>query len=536
MNSAAYRPWAGFSLLVLSTNLFGASAPSVEERLARLEARTAVAEARALAAEADSARLRKEVEQLNRQFALGGLPVDTQPSLSARVAQIEARQQSLESRTATLTSSVDSIGDLAKGLSFGGYARSGTLTDGAGAGRGGPYMTPAGSVGGAVGRLGNEPDTYVELKFTKENDADNGTHMKYTVMLADGVETPNDWTASDSNLNVRQVYAELSHLSSFQDSPMFRNAAIWAGKRMDRDNFDIHWLDTDVVFLAGTGAGIYDVQLTEDWRLNASLMSRSYGDFSTDDHKDIRSYIATVNQYFDDGRWQLMLNGIASRRNNAQLDEDDPDVRNSRVNKAGYSPAESGANGLLAYHRKDFFGREGFFKAALLYGHGLGAEVKGIGSDGELLDEAKAVRLAAYGMTRLSDHWRIAPVLLTEHSKDRYVPGDDYRWLSLNLRLANELTSNFEMAYELSWQTMDLDPRGYDGRQKANGDFWKFTVAPTFKAESGSFFKRPELRVFASYMDWSKGLDDFSTTDNFGQKHFKSGGVLQFGTQMEAWF
>ncbi|MFC0710911.1 carbohydrate porin [Azorhizophilus paspali] len=493
-----------------------------------------------MAAEAEAGRLRKEVEQLNRQFALGGLPADMQSSmsLSARVAQIEARQQSLENRTSTLASSVDSIGDLTEGFSFTGYARSGTLTDGAGAGRGGPYMTPAGSVGGAVGRLGNEPDTYVELQFSKESQADNGTRSKYTVMLADGVETPNDWTASNSSLNVRKAYAELSNLSSFQGSPTFRNATLWAGKRFDRENFDIHWLDTDVVFLAGTGAGIYDVQLTDNWRLNASLMSRSYGDFSTDDSKDIRSYIATVNQFFDDGRWQLMLNGIASRRNNAKLKDSgsDPDERNSRVNKAGYSPAESGAHGLFAYHRPDFFGGEGFFKAALLYGKGLGAEVKGIGSDGELLDEAEALRLALYGHTRLSKNWRIAPVLLAEHSKDRYVPGDNYRWLTLNLRLANELTSNFEMVYELGWQSMNLDPRGYNGRQKSNGDFWKFTVAPTFKMESGNFFERPELRVFASYMDWSKELDDFSTSDNFGQKHFKSGGVWQFGTQMETWF
>ena len=121
----------------------------------------------------------------------------------------------------------------------------------------------------------------------------------------------------------------------------------------------------------------------------------------------------------------------------------------------------------------------------------------------------------------------LLPALIAEQSKDRYVPGDDYRYMTLNVRLANELSSNFEMQYELSWQTMDLDALGYDGRQSANGDYWKFTFAPTFKARTGDFFIRPELRLFATYMNWSRDLDSFSATDDFGQKGFKSGGNWQ---------
>ncbi|TBW06656.1 carbohydrate porin [Azotobacter chroococcum subsp. isscasi] len=539
MHSAACRPWAGFSLLFLSTHLLAAPAPSVEERLARLEARTAAAERRAAAAETDAARLRREVERLNSQFAVNSsLPTQLQLSLSERIAQIETRQQSLETRTSTLASSVDSIEDLTEGFSFGAYARSGMMTNGSGGGRGGPNVTPAGSIGGSVGRLGNEVDTYVEAKFSKETQASNGTRSKYMFAIADGVETPNDWTSGDSSLNVRQVYAELSHLASFQDIPMLRDATIWAGKRFDRDNYDIHWLDRGIVFLAGTGGGIYDVRPTDGWRLNASLMSRSYGDFGTETNKDIRTYVATLNQYFDDDRWQLMLSAISSGQNNDKLNGDKRKLsdEDSRVNKAGFSPGEKGWHGMFAYHRPDFFGGEGFFKTALLYGKGLGGEVNTIGGDGELLDEAETLRLAIYGHTRLNDDWRIAPALIAEKSKNRYVPDDDYNYLTFNVRLANELSSNFEMLYEFTWQTMDLDARGYDGRQMANGDFWKITFAPTFKAETGDFFTRPELRLFATYMNWSKDLDNFSKTDDFGQKGFKSGGVWQLGVQMETWF
>lgn len=146
------------------------------------------------------------------------------------------------------------------------------------------------------------------------------------------------------------------------------------------------------------------------------------------------------------------------------------------------------------------------------------------------------MRLALYGHTRLNQDWSIAPAMIAERSKDRYVPGDDYRYVTLNMRLANELSSNFEMQYELSWQRMDLNALGYKDRQTANGDYWKFTLAPTFKAQTGDFFARPELRLFATYMNWSRDLDNFSATDDFGQKGFKSGGVWQFGVQMETWF
>lgn len=47
--------------------------------------------------------------------------------------------------------------------------------------------------------------------------------------------------------------------------------------------------------------------------------------------------------------------------------------------------ANTGVHALLGLHNESFYGlRDGTSKTALLYGHGLGAEVKGIGSDGAL--------------------------------------------------------------------------------------------------------------------------------------------------------
>ncbi len=458
--------------LGMSSPLWAAEG-GIEARLAALEARVQAAEARATAAEARADEAQSKANE-------------------ARETAVVAKAQSEK---------VDKQTAGAQGFEFHGYARSGLLVNGNGnGGRGGPYITPAGSVGGAVGRLGNEDDTYMEANLLKTQTFADGSWARYKLMLADGVETSNDWTASDSSLNTRQVFAELGNLASF-DGP-FKHAVLWAGKRFDRDNFDIHWLDSDVVFLAGTGGGVYDVQLADSWKANFSLYGRDYGDISASGLSDIESYILTMNNRV--GNWQWMVNGLSAKDNETRIND----------GGAGSEAANKGAHTLLAYHADSFFGiNPGFSKAAVLYGHGLGAELKGLGSDSELLPDADAVRLAVFGATDLAPRWRIAPALL-----------------------AQVLSQNVELVYEATWQYMDLDPKGYKGRQAVSGDFTKLTFAPTFKAQTAGFFERPELRVFATWMDWSSELDHYASNDAMGQSNFTAGGEWNFGVQMETWF
>ncbi|MDR5904646.1 carbohydrate porin [Franzmannia qiaohouensis] len=502
MKAAMFKTPLVTAVAIASLGATGlASADSaLEQRLAELEARIAAAEQRADAAE-------QRAELAEAQAAPAGQTGSSETALEERLARVE-RQAS---------------GD--EGFSFNGYARSGLLL---GEDRksidGGPYVTPAGSLGGAVGRLGNEPDTYVEAILNYKTRYDNGARAHYRMMLADSVSTSNDWTSDESNLNVRQVYAELSDLPSFTGA--FADASIWAGKRFDRDNFDIHWIDSDFVFLAGTGAGIYDVQLADDWRSNFSLYGRSFSDFDVVGSEDpgsgeTDSLILTANNYI--GNWQWMVSGLSAADND------------ERALEGGDAAADSGFHTMIAYHGDSFFGvAEGNFKAALIHGRGLGAEAKTLGADGNLTDDAQATRLGLYGTTYLTPNWRLAPSILAEVSKDRYVQGDDYTWAGFNLRLANELTDNFEMQYEASYQYMDFDPQGFDGRNAVSGDFGKFTIAPTFKPQVGGFWQRPELRAFASYTDWSGELNDYGAS-SFGNDGF-SGGQWSFGVQMETWF
>ena len=439
-------------------------------------------------------------------------------------------QDSVEERLSALEEQLAEVKPQAtgeQGFSFNTYARSGLLLGGdLQSVPGGPYLTPAGSVGGAVGRLGNEPDTYLEAILNYKQVAENGTQSHYRLMIADSTTSSNDWTAGDGALNVRQAYVEFSNLASF--SGIFEDSSIWAGKRFDRDNFDIHWLDSDFVFLAGLGAGIYDVKFSDSVKSNFSLYGRSFLDFPSDpQNQNITSntdnLIFTANNDFGNVQW--MINGMKAQDNE------------QRVVGGVQEAAETGVHTMLAYHGDSFFGvSEGNFKVAVMHGQGLGAEAKSIGADGDLHEDAVSTRVGVYGTTYLSDSWRLAPAILAETSEDRYIKGDEYQWLTFNARLAQEITANFEMQYEASWQTMDISPLGYAGRNAVEGDYSRFTVAPTFKPQVGGFWNRPEIRVFASYSTWDDELDTYAGGDALGADSDFASGQWTFGTQMEIWF
>ncbi|WP_081943097.1 carbohydrate porin [Dickeya fangzhongdai] len=530
---------AAVGLALCTSQALAAPSDSIEARLNALEQRLLQAEQRAKQAEARADAAEKQAKQLAARTAQVEQKTQQVEQTTQQVAQqtqqVAARATQNEQQTQQVALKTDSLASkrsIADGFEFHGYARSGlAIHDSVTSSKAniGPSMTPAGETGGHVGRLGNEDDTYLELKLEHRTKLDNGATTRFKVMMADGQRSYNDWTASTSDLNVREAFVELGSLPTFTGA--FKDTTLWAGKRFDRDNFDIHWIDSDVVFLAGTGGGIYDVKPVDSWKTNFSLYGRSLGEITTLDN-EIQNYIVTSNNFV--GPFQFMLSGLRARNNDVKENTG----RNNANNVTNTNAGDSGYHALAAWHGDSFYGlRDGTSKVALLYGHGLGGEVKSIGSDGNLTQNASTWRLATYGTTALNKTWSFAPAILAQSSKDRYVQGDDYRWVTFNARFIQEITENFALAYEGSYQYMNLDPQGYLSRNQVSGGFYKLTFAPTFKVgDISNLLSRPELRVFASYMDWDKRLDNYASDDAFGSTGFKAGGEWTFGVQMETWF
>jgi sucrose porin len=538
--------------LLTGATAHAADTDALLKRLDELERRMEQAEQRARQAESQAQQAEQRARQAESQArqaeakSLQGQTKTKQAQIQARQAEIQARQTEIQARQAEVQAQEVAAQEAAKAkpaggpeFAFKGYARAGFLTDEEGNGvKGvGPYMTPAGNLGGPIGRLGVEPDKYVEAVFDSKITHESGAYSKYRLMIADGVLTNNDWTADDSDLNVRQLFAELGNLQSFADSSTFKDAVLWAGKRFDRNNFDIHFFDSDIIFLAGTGAGIYDVKPTENWTTNLTLYARNFGTIEpTND--EVQSYILTTNNYI--GPWQFMLSGLGAADNN------------ERVSDA----AESGVHLMLGYNQPNFYGySQGFSKTGILYGQGLGAQVKVLGGQGDLTDDAQSVRIYTFGVTPINDHWRIAPAFMAQYSQDYLYKGDEYSWASLNLRLEQPITKNFLMAYEVTYQYQNLDsgpnsPSRNDPMVKteASGNVFKFTIAPTFNLDTtAGFFQRPALRGLITYMTWDEELNGFNygkapNTDpqtdetTFANTGWTGSDHWLFGLQMETWF
>jgi sucrose porin len=268
--------------------------------------------------------------------------------------------------------------------------------------------------------------------------------------------------------------------------------------------------------------------MSDDWKTNFSIIGNQHdGDTTGGASYDLEAYTFTMNNLIGD-HWELMFNGIAANKNNERTSLSTTQPVPDRDDIAEY-----GAHMMLGYKTNSFYGiSDGWSRTGMMYGHAMGAETKNLGQDNHLLKDADSVRFYTVGATRFADNWRIAPSLLTEFSQDRYLKGDEYKWAVFNVRLAQEFNQNFEIAYEGTYQYLDLD----NTSEKIDGSVYKATFAPTFKiADVAGFFDRPQIRFAVTYVDWS---------DKFKDSYYINGvdyGMGQneetvFAVQMETWF
>jgi len=507
--------------------------PAVERRLERIEERLRAAERRAREAEARADAAEKRLERLS-----GSDPSVREVLEQSRSAleRAEAAEDKAEEAVAT-AEAVREKSNEENDFNFHGYARSGFLfsDDLEGArvfNEGG--LTPAGALGAFVGRLGVENDTYVEAALTQTFEGPDGGNGDFTVRLGDSSFNKGTFESSGFpnidgddtlKLNVREAFSALRDLPSLSGT-IFEGATFWAGKRFDRDNFNIHSIDSDIVFLAGTGAGIYDIRLGAETTANVSIYAQEFGDAEDQGvTTDVESYIATANIFH--GPYQLMLNGVRGVGN------DDVAEREAL--------AENGFNGLVAYHADSFYGLlDGWSKHTFQGGVALGTELKDIGSGfaaQDLRKDSRAFRFATFGVGRVADDWRIFPAWMTEYSEDVFAQGDQFYWSAANLTVANEITRNFELNYDFSYHYNNLETGAGDD---LTGHFFKATVAPTLKLNTkAGFFNRPELRLLASWIGFTDDMNEFNVREGdveSGDTFIGRGGGFLVGAQMETWF
>ena len=137
----------------------------------------------------------------------------------------------------------------AMAVEFHGYARSGIgWTSG-----GGDQECFAATGAAAKYRLGNECETYAELKLGQELWAEGGKSFYFDTNLAYSISQQNDWEQVEPafrevNVQARNVFDALP------------GATLWAGKRFYQRH-DVHMLDFYYWDISGPGAGLENVDL-----------------------------------------------------------------------------------------------------------------------------------------------------------------------------------------------------------------------------------------------------------------------------------
>ena len=246
----------------------------------------------------------------------------------------------------------------------------------------------------------------MEANLLKTQTFADGSWARYKLMLADGVETSNDWTASDSSLNTRQVFAEIGNLASF-DGP-FKNAVLWAGALTGTTSTSTGSTRTWCSWPAPAA-----VSTTCSWPTAGrptSLYGRDYGDISASGLSDIESYILTMNNRV--GNWQWMVNGLSAKDNETRIND----------GGAGSEAANKGRTLCWPTTPTASLASTPAFQGGGAVWSWPGCRAQGLGSDSAAAGR-RCVRLAVFGATDLAPRWRIAPALLAEQSKDRYVKG-----------------------------------------------------------------------------------------------------------------
>ncbi|EGR4328689.1 maltoporin LamB [Vibrio cholerae] len=344
-----------------------------------------------------------------------------------------------------------------------------------------------------IGRLGNENDNYYEFGFAEELKTGEQT-WKVESMIAQGNNGAKGWEDGDFNVAQFNVQAK-GLLASDQE------AVMWAGKRYYQRK-DIHITDFYFLNTSGTGGGIENLSIGNQ-KLSVALIQDGETDNSSGYIFDAR--LANI------GLWENATLELAVAYNFAT-------EKNTKT-----EDADNGVMGTAILHQGL---SNGFNQTVFQYGTaGYGAQVANFGGSGAYYgrgsvdnNDANGFRLLNWGVINLGESWEMGHQLAYLSGSDIGTAKADIDQYSVVVRPMYKWNDTMRTVFEAGYNSGDND-KGEDF------EYSKFTVAQAW-AMGNSFWARPELRVYGSYL-----TDHEGTT--FGSKGDSD---FVMGIQVEAWW
>ncbi|HHT7396029.1 maltoporin [Klebsiella oxytoca] len=403
-------------------------------------------------------------------------------------------------------------------VDFHGYARSGIGWTGSG----GEQQCFQATGAQSKYRLGNECETYAELKLGQEVWKEGDKSFYFDTNVAYSVSQQNDWESTSPAF--REANVQGKNLIEW-----LPGSTIWAGKRFYQRH-DVHMIDFYYWDISGPGAGIENIDLGfGKLSLAATRSSESGGSgtFADRDQFGNRVYDNIVpNDVFD-----VRLAGLET--NPGGTLELGVDYGHTNIpDDYSLQPGASKDGWMLtAEHTQSML--KGFNKFVLQYAtDSMTSSGKGVPQGGSINNDGSMWRVLDHGAISLGDSWDLMYVgMYQDIDRDN---NNGTQWWTVGVRPMYKWTPIMSTLMEIGYDNVKSQ------RTSDRNSQYKVTLAQQWQA-GDSIWSRPAIRVFATYAKWDEkwGYNDSGVAYNdTGAKTFSRGDSDEwtFGAQMEIWW
>ena len=410
-------------------------------------------------------------------------------------------------------------------VDFKGYARSGIGWTGSG----GEQQCFQATGAQSKYRLGNECETYAELKLGQEVWKEGDKSFYFDTNVAYSVSQQNDWESTSPAF--REANVQGKNLIEW-----LPGSTIWAGKRFYQRH-DVHMIDFYYWDISGPGAGIENIDLGfGKLSLAATRSSESGGSatFADRDANGDRIYDNVVpNDVFD-----VRLAGLET--NPGGTLELGVDYGHTNIPDDYYLQPGASKDGWLftAEHTQSMM--KGFNKFVLQYGtDSMTSNGKGIPQGGSVDNDGSMWRVLDHGAITLADRWDLMYVGMYQNIDRDNNNGTE--WWTVGVRPMFKWTPIMSTLLEVGYDNVKSQKTDEKNSQ------YKITLAQQWQA-GDSIWSRQAIRVFATYAKWDEKWGYANNSDtgytsgvaysDTSAKTFSRGDDDEwtFGAQMEIWW
>ncbi len=410
-------------------------------------------------------------------------------------------------------------------VDFKGYARSGIGWTGSG----GEQQCFQATGAQSKYRLGNECETYAELKLGQEVWKEGDKSFYFDTNVAYSVSQQNDWESTSPAF--REANVQGKNLIEW-----LPGSTIWAGKRFYQRH-DVHMIDFYYWDISGPGAGIENIDLgfgklsLAATRSSESGGSSAFADFNADGDRIYDNIVP--NDVFD-----VRLAGMEI--NPGGTLELGVDYGHTNIPDDYYLQPGASKDGWMftAEHTQSML--KGFNKFVVQYAtDSMTSNGKGIPQGASLNNDGSMIRVLDHGAVTLADQWDLMYVGMYQNIDLDNNNGTE--WWTVGVRPMFKWTPIMSTLLEVGYDNVKSQKTDDTNSQ------YKITLAQQWQA-GDSIWSRPAIRVFATYAKWDEkwgyannrdaGYTSGVAYNDTSAKTFSRGDNDEwtFGAQMEIWW